>query len=391
LDHDATSRTEPTRLTVAGSFGFGNAGDEGAPLAVEDIGRSLGIELAVDVIGRFRAPADADVIGLGDEDRLRRDAVAQQPLLYVGGGVIEPLPKAAVSRIGEWARAAAVPYATLFGASVEPFCRYSWLARRRLSRDLKLMRHLFVRDVLSAETLRELQPRRAIEVTGDVVLCMEPAEQLPEPLRTIDRYIAVNLSPRWTENSAWHPWIAQQIAAIASELQAAIVFVPCTQQHDRDQDEHEAVAALLQKQRFGHPVVRLGEGYTPRDLAAALGGAELVVAMRLHAAVMAYARQVPWIALAYHPKLSGFATTVEQHDRLVPPQLPNRQSADAYGYTFSALNLADCDLRRPALDAMERASFHKLAALRRQLTEALRQVLDEATPALTGPVVEARR
>lgn len=376
-DHRPTQH-DPIPLTIAGSFGFGNAGDEGAPLAIEDIGRSLGVDIAVDVIGRFRAPANSAVIGLGDEDRMRRDAIAQQPLLYVGGGVIEPLPKAAVSCIGDWASTVDVPYTTLFGAAVEPLCKYGWTARRRLNRGLKHAQHLLVRDTLSAETLRELQPNRDIEVTGDVVLCMEPSAQVPEPLRGLDRYIAVNLSPRWRENAAWHPWIAQQIAAIAEEQQAAIVFVPCTQKHDRDQDEHETVTALLQKQRFRHPIFSLGDGYTPRDIAAAFGGAELVIAMRLHAAVMAYARQVPWIALAYHPKLSGFASTVDQHDRLVPRKLPNRQSTDAYGYTFKALNLTDFDLRIPAFDAMERASFHRLPALKQRLADALLQVLREA-------------
>lgn len=391
MAHRDDRQREPVRLTVAGSFGFGNAGDEGAPLAIEDLGRSIGVELSVDVLGRFTTPADSDVIGLGEEDAVRRASIAQQPVLLVGGGIVEPLAKASVTRIGAWIREAGVPYSTLFAAAVEPHCKYNWAARRRLNRDLKSARHLFVRDELSARTLRALQPKRDVEVIGDVVLCLEPAELLPEPVRALDRYIAVNLAPRWSENQAWRPWIAEQIAAVAGHLNAAVVFVPCTQQHDRDQVEHDAVADLLQQRRFGQPIVRLSDGYGPREIAAAFGGAELVVAMRLHAAVLAYARQVPWVALAYHPKLSGFAATVDQRDRLLPPQLPNEQSAEAYGYTFSALNLADCELKGPALSAMDGASFHKLAELRTRLAEALRAVLSEASGAPSQQVVEARR
>lgn len=375
----ADERTDRVALTIAGSFGFGNAGDEGVPLALSDMARSIGVALDIELLGRFDDPALPGVIGLGEADAASRQAISTRPVLFVGGGIVEPQPKAAVSRTSPWLKRAGVPYAALFGAGVESRVEYNWRNRRRLVSALKRMSRLFVRDVVSAVELSRIMPAGDIETIGDVILWLEPGRR-PAELDGIDRYIAVNLSPRWTDEPGWPQWIAEQLLQVSRRFDAPLVFVPCTQRHDRDQEEHELVAGLLRQQSDAPQVVCIGDGYGPREIAGAIGGALLTIAMRLHACVMSYAQQVPWVALAYHPKLSGFAATVEQPFRLLPPDLPAQQSADAYGYTFSSMNLADCDLERAAVEAVEQASFHRLQPLRETLVEALRTVLAEAAP-----------
>ena len=384
MPNQPTNREHHQRLTVAGSFGYGNAGDEGAWMAVGDLARQLGHDVKIDVLSRFDYPASRDdVIGLNAVDVDRRIAIASQPLLFVGGGTIEPNVGCSLLRISRWMHYAGVSYAALFGASVETGRRYNWSARRRLQAEAKSLRHLFVRDVQSQITLSEIITDKAVQTIGDVVLCLEPADQLPPPIRELRgaRYIAVNLAPRWNENPHWHPWIASNVATVAQRLDAALVFVPCTQQHDRDQSEHDAVSKLITESGFDRPVICLGDGSTPREIAAAFGGAVLTIGMRLHACIMSYARCVPWVALAYHPKLSGFAATVEQLERVLPPDPPSTQAADMYGYTFSTLNLADCDMERAAMEAIQSSSFHMLEPLKLRLAHALSIVIQENAPA----------
>ncbi len=371
------------RMTIAGSFGFGNAGDEGAPLAMQDMARSIGIDLVCDALGRFDEPSARSVIGLGADDTERRRQLMNQPLLYVGGGIVEPQDKAAVSRIGAWASQHNVPYTVLFGAAVEPRVRYGWRSRRRLNADLRRVSRLFVRDVISATELSRLMPMADIETIGDVVLWLEAGTR-PQELDGIDEYIAVNLAPRWSDELGWRQWIAAQLMRLTSELKMPLVFVPCTQHFDRDQDEHDAVARLLADSNCAQPIIRLDGTYSPRTIAAAFGSATLTVGMRLHACVLSYAQEVPWVGLTYHPKLSGFAATVEQPARLLPHDLPALQSQDVYGFTFSSLEMADCDLVRAAREALGESSFHRLDPLKADLAAAFRMVLEESATAAEG-------
>lgn len=381
------SSNRKARLTVAGSFGYGNAGDEGAPLALADLARTLGYDLSVDVLGRYNKPAMHEVIGLGTKDVARRQAIANQPLLFIGGGVIEPRMQCSLFRIAPWRKEAAVPYSALFAVSVETGCKYGWGMKRRLQSEASSLRHLFVRDVPSRFTLSNMLPGRSVEVIGDSLLYLEPAKQSPAPLRELgERYIAVNLTPRWESDSNWRPWISLSLMKVAHQLDAGIAFVPCTQDYDRDQDEQDAVAAHIRQAGFEKPIVCLGAGYTPREISAAFGGAILTIGMRLHACVLSYARRVPWVAIAYHPKLSGFAATIEQPERVLPSILPDSQSPKMYGYTFSALNLVDCDLERAAMSAVESASFHMIDPLKQRLSNALQMILQDAFSAPSNVV-----
>jgi polysaccharide pyruvyl transferase WcaK-like protein len=215
---------------------------------------------------------------------------------------------------------------------------------------------LYVRDELSWRTLSDLLPGRSVEAIGDTLLSLEPAEESPAPLKELGgRYIAVNLTPRWDDDPSWRPWICESIMKTARRLDASVAFVPCTQNYDRDQDEQEAVASRMRDAGFDRPIVCLGAGYTPREISAAFGGAILTIGMRLHACILSYARRVPWVALAYHPKLSGFAVTVEQPERVLPRILPASQSSHMYGYTLSDLKLVDCDLERAAVEGRRRS------------------------------------
>jgi len=54
-------------LTLCGSFGFGNAGDEAVPLAFRDLLDDAGLhDVGIDSLTRFDEPALPNIVGLGE-------------------------------------------------------------------------------------------------------------------------------------------------------------------------------------------------------------------------------------------------------------------------------------------------------------------------------------
>jgi polysaccharide pyruvyl transferase WcaK-like protein len=379
------------RITLCGSFGYANAGDEAVPLALRDLADDAGWSLEFDIVSRFDDPALPEVIGLGEKDRARRDALCGQPMLFVGGGVIEPRDMSVFNRCLPLVEEMAAPSAGLFACAVEPGTTFPWMMRRRLRRALARLDLVTVRDVLSQQALRAIAPRLDVEVTGDVVLWMRPADMIPEPLRAFDRYIAVSLASKWLDESTFHDWLAGHLERLASELNAAIVFVPCASRFDKDAVQHQRVAKIIAARNANVRIAQINEQLGPREVAAVLDRAVLTIGMRLHAAVMAYANRTPFVALAYHPKLHGFVRTVKQEMMLLPGSPPSQQSRNTHGYAWNDLALTDCDLFKVALSAIDNADFSRIEPLKRHLRDTLQRTLQLPDPvsAASGSEVPA--
>ena len=195
--------------------------------------------------------------------------------------------------------------------------------------------------------LNDILPRVKTETIGDIVLWLQPnSSELPKLLRLPKRFVAVVLAPRWSKEPRWRPWISRELRLLSKELGLALVFVPMTGSYDDDRDEHRAVAAEL---ALGAPEIDLHviEGaLSPRAIASIFKEAALVVSMRLHGCVMAFAQETTCVGLAYHPKLSGFFQTVKWQEALLPPILPSNQSSDTYGYRFVDLEVSHGQLVR---------------------------------------------
>lgn len=360
-------------LVVAGSFGRGNAGDEAAWLAAGDLARQCGLDCPLHVLTRFGTSAMPEVIGLGKQDSRRRLLLRNSRAILTGGGVIEPGRKSVLARCLPALRQAGNRPISVFAGSVEAAVHYTWLDRLRLGRAVAHLRELSVRDVASAEQLRILVPKLEVQITGDIVLAMDPSHDAPLPVSLPDRYIAVSLAPRWYGDEAWTTWIANQLHHIARDLRCEVVLVPFSAMRDSDQPEHRAVAMRLSALRPGVQTTMVEQVLTPRQIGTALSKARLVVGMRLHACVMAFARRVPCIGVMYHPKLAGFARTVGIERFFFPQPLPGNQSAGHYGYRFADTQLAMCDLTPAAHSAVDTTDFSKLSTMQQRLTAAFRR------------------
>ncbi|MGF1464857.1 MAG: polysaccharide pyruvyl transferase family protein [Sandaracinaceae bacterium] len=382
------------RLTVCGSFGFHNAGDEAAWQAVSDLTKAAGLAVDLDVLTRFDDPSMAEVIGLGERDAERRRRLAGQPLLYVGGGIVEPNDIAVILSSQQLHNEVAVPRYAFLGVNAEQGVEYPGPLRRRLRRILENAAYVSGRDPLSQAVLKDLAPKVDVGMTGDVVLWLEPAEERPAPLRDLEAgaYIAVTLTPRWKDEAAWRPWISRELIALARGLDAPLAFIPCSSKFDDDRQEHAAVAALLREAAPELTVVEIDEHVEPRPLLAAFRDARLTVGMRLHACVMAYAQRTPLVGLTYHPKIQGFGRAAGIEPFILPTRPVVRGTKEAYGYTFAETGLEAESLAGIGERAVAETSFERLDELKDRTRAALVRFMragDEG--GLDGPRSGGRR
>ncbi len=352
------SEAATRRITLLGSFGYGNAGDEAVPLALSDAAAALGLALAFDLVGRWPQTPDPSVIDLGPQDAARREALRGQPLVFAGGGVIEPGKMGVFTRCWHLRRELAPSRVSLLGASVDAHVAYPWRRRWALQRSLRRVHRVTLRDVLGAETLKQVAPRIETRVVGDTVLWMKP-DPLPASVAELGPYVAVSLMDEWDAVPGFDDWLAAHLVRLARELDAKIVYAPCSFEYSTDIEVHRRVRRAVERRDPGREQLEIEAQLDPRQLAGILGASRLTVGMRLHSCVMAYAQQAPFVGLAYHPKLLGFSRTVG-HERFILPAGSTRPRG-------LDVRLEQLDLARTGLEAVAKASFERLPELRERL------------------------
>jgi polysaccharide pyruvyl transferase WcaK-like protein len=364
------------RLTVWGSFGFGNAGDEAAYLAIADLADGCSIPLQLDVISRYRKPVLGHVQGLASSQDGMHLEFATQPTVCVGGGVIEPSTNCVLLKCHSFVSRQSDESLSLLCSAAEGGVHYGWTVRRQLRKALARVRHLYVRDHLSAQVLNRLLPKRKVDVVGDIVLWMRAGAKPSCNVTSSGRFIAVCLAPRWSDEPGWQGWISEQLVRISRELKAAVIFVPFTGSFDDDRPEHARIARVMRRSAPDVEVVCITSPAEPREVAAVLGRSILVVGMRLHACVMAISQRVPCIGLAYHPKLIAFAQTMGC-DRFFIPSVSGelKQSRHCYGFRFCDTGIGSIDLVRTAREAIDLFDFSALDVMRQRSRDAFTTVL----------------
>jgi polysaccharide pyruvyl transferase WcaK-like protein len=367
------------KLTICGSFGFGNAGDEAIPEAIFDIAASLGMFVETNAVGRFPEPAFQNIVGIGDNDRQRLERLRGQPVLVSGGGIIENSYHAVLLRCSQIVDKAFSPNACLFGISVESGVDYGWRCRRKLLKNLRRFEMVYTRDVISEATIKQMWPNIKTETIGDVVLWLQADPgTVPKSLRLPEKYIAVNLSPRWTEDKEWRAWVAFELRELCKELGSALVLVPMTASFDDDRRELRKVAADLEQVAPELETNVVESFLPPRAIASIFRNAGLVVSMRLHGCVIAYGQNTPCVGIAYHPKIAGFFNTVQLPGCMLPSVVPASQTIGTYGYRFSDLQIYPGQLVHKALASLAQKDFSMLSPLRDRSAAVLREFLSNA-------------
>ena len=322
-------------IVVHGYYGVGNVGDEAILAAtLEEVRRVTDLETFVFAWGPEQVREDFGVPALNPNRShpLKTWFVLLQSRAYLlgGGGLIKDYggSPASLARWLRWPRLAhALGVKTmLWSVGVE---NVVFEESKALLRDvLAEADAVTLRDPSSAARLREIGVTRPVEVTADPVPHYARNSHRKQTSHN-SRLQRVVVCPRhWytlenavPDEQAFDVLLsafAQSLDDIGARYGSDIVFVPFrTSPGDDDRVICDAIA-----DRMKYPgVVRLQEADpTVQGTLEQIASADLVIAMRLHAAVMATSMGIPTVAVSYMPKVGdymasigqdGFCTTVE--------------------------------------------------------------------------------
>lgn len=370
-----------TNLTVFGSFGFGNLGDELVPESFRNMLSSVGRSTDVNVLSRFQGVSlgeTAPYPDLADPSDGPRDGL----IVLAGGGIVEPREMSCMNRAFKLRDQRPNLEIACHAISVEPGVRFSWRQRRRLEHQLDGMSQVNVRDVLSAEVLTRLMPKTKVRAIGDIALWMEHGK-IPAAIADLlpDTYIPIVLGDFWSTPD-FMDWLTVELAQLARDMNAALLLLPFSGEFGGDLDIYAKLAEKIRREapdvNAVYPLETVAfDQFEPSVVAAIMQEAPLVVSMRLHGCVLSYAMQTPFVGLAYHPKLRGFAETVGWSRALVPATLPGVQSANTYGFAFEDIACQSGDLCRAAEKALASPDFSGIAYFRQLQCRAIEALLDE--------------
>lgn len=368
-------------VTVFGSFGFGNLGDELVPQCFANLLRAAGRTDDVQAMTRFDKVTHGDAAPFpGDAGAV---ALGARTLVLSGGGIVEARAKSCMNKAFSLKATAPDLRVAAHAISVEPGVRFSWKQRRALRQQVEHIGRVNVRDSLSAEVLSALVPNHPIRVIGDIALWIEP-QDVPADLEalTLPDAIPVILADVW-QGDDFYDWLTTELAELSRRMKRPLMMLPFSQAHGKDMKIHgnvrDRLAQAAPDVKVVFPLENLPfERFTPEVVAGLLARAPLTVSMRLHGCVMSYAVRTPFVGIAYHPKLRGFCETVGMPAALAPQVLPKTQSPGSYGYDFGDLNMEKGLLSARAEAVLEDSDFSAIAYFRRLQITALTDTLDRS-------------
>lgn len=340
----------PYRIGISGSYGGLNLGDEAI---LQSMIAQLRATVAAEIIVFTRDP---------DDTRRRHDierAVAVRTFsraeiapeierldLFIlgGGGILYDADAHTYLREALVAQESGVPV-MLYAVGAGPLkdTKAQELVRERLNR----AKVITVRERGAQKVLEEAGVDREIVVTADPALLLEP-EPLPhdaerhEGLGFTRPLIGISVrepgvaAPDLDERF-YHGLLANAADFAVDRFDADVVFVPMERSMLDTQHSHAVIARMLRAQRA---TVLKGE-YTPGQLLTLMGRFDFVLGMRLHFLIFAALAGVPFVALPYASKVSGFLEDL----RIATPPIEHVNAGRLIAY------LDECWDRRDALRA----------------------------------------
>lgn len=322
--------TRPASITVHGFYGAHNVGDDAILDATLDTIRRLGREPHVaawnpGVVARTRAVRAVNA--RASTLQFSRSLLDTEAFLLGGGGLIKDYGSSSAS-VSQWMRglslAADLGIPTMTWSVGVEALRFPDSVRR-VRETLERVTLVTVRDEESAERLRDIGLRREIAVTADPVPAYVAARRSPRP-RNERPLIAVALrhwfvaSNDLVDEAAFDRFLdalADALGTLAHRLGAEIAFVPF--RTSAGDDDRRVGERVTERVRAHYPDTRPPLAFDDPDPSVEatldrLNRADVVISMRLHAAVIAATLGVPTIALSYAPKVGSFMKQIGMTD-----------------------------------------------------------------------------
>ncbi len=308
------------RVGISGSYGGLNLGDEAIlEVIMTELRRSLPVEITVfsrdpqDTLARHRVERAVPVRELSRNEILP-EIECLDLLILGGGGILYDAEANLYLREVTLAQERKIPvlvYAVGAGPLREP-------AAQRLTRTcINRAAAVTVRERRARQVLEEIGVQREIEITADPALLLQ-AQPLPpdalmrEGLDTQHRLVGVSVrepgaaAPDIDERH-YHALLANASDYMVDRLDADLVFVPMERRVFDPQHCHAVVSQMAYARRA---TVLKGE-YSPGQMLTLIGHFVFAVGMRLHFLMFAALQRVPFVALPYASKVTGFLDALE--------------------------------------------------------------------------------
>jgi polysaccharide pyruvyl transferase CsaB len=327
----------PYRVGISGSYGGLNLGDEAI---LQSIVTQLRAELPVEITVFSRNAEDTQarhhVERAVPVRKLSRAEVAPEIeqldlLILGGGGILYDTDAKTYLREVQIAQELHVPvmvYAIGAGPLQEPS------AQAIVRECLNKAEVVTVRERSAHKVLEEAGIERDVPVTADPALLLAPATLsegvfAQEGLEGKTHLVGMSVrepgvaAPDIDQN-VYHALLANAADFMVDRYDADIVFVPMEPVSLDAQHSHAVIAQMLRAQRA---TVLKGK-YSSGELLSLMGRFSFVLGMRLHFLIFAALQGVPFVALPYASKVTGFLEDL--HITTPPLNLVNAGRLIAY-------------------------------------------------------------
>ena len=304
------------KIGITGSYGGMNLGDEAILQSmIEQLRRELpGVEITVfsrnaeDTKRRHKVERAVPVRKLSRAE-IVPEVERLDLLLFGGGGILYDADARIYLREVLVAKEQGVPvmlYAVGAGPLKDP------TVQEAVREALDGVAAITVREKSAQQCLEEAGVHHDVMITADPALLLKP-ESLPrnalrfEGLEGRRRVIGMSVrepgvaAPDLDPN-VYHALLANAADFMVDRFDADVLFVPMEHSVLDSQHSHAVIARMLRAQRAR---VLNGE-YSSGQILAMMGRFSFVVGMRLHFLIFAALRGVPFVALPYAGKVSGF-------------------------------------------------------------------------------------
>ncbi len=298
----------PKRIVISGYYGYGNTGDEAVLAGILATFRQLNLDAEVTVLSGDPSRTASEHPGVRALHRYRQllSAVRGADLVISGGGSLLQDATSArsiyyylfVLRLARMLGKPTMVYAQGIGPLIRPGAR-KWTAGI-----LNRMKAITVRDSDSKALLESIGVRMPVTVTADPAFLVEPDQD--EARNALDghglarqEFILASVRP-WQDNSDWPERFGRGLREASEQLGVPIAVLPMQESEDLALSEEISAGTLIR-----------GVSRVP-TVKGLIGRASLVVGMRLHALIFAASEGVPFVPVAYDPKVASFAAMTGQ-------------------------------------------------------------------------------
>ncbi|WP_336923648.1 polysaccharide pyruvyl transferase family protein [Aquipuribacter sp. SD81] len=370
------------RVAVAGWYGAGNVGDdlllesvagalERAGAAVEVVGHDPAAVLrrhGLPAVSRLDLPGVEQVLGRCDALVLGGGGLLHDYTFQANGGVVGTFASShgspsSLLPLALTARILRRPF-HLYGIGAGPLTDPG--ARDLVDHLVQLADSVDVRDEESAQLLRDVAApgrRPAVGTHPDPVYGLPVADVAP---RVAPGAVAVNARPWPAAPEGFRPALVRVLRDLVARGER-LVGLPMAPQ------DVAVTAALLREVTGAEDVEMVPLGGGTDAFVADVGASRAVVAMRLHACLLAHRRRVPVVGLSYDPKVRRHFAELGRDDLVVDLEAVAADDGAALARAVDRALAEGGTLPEPAAQAvalLEAGSTEGLLALARRVVEA---------------------